>query len=386
MTVYSPYDRPPPRPLAVLPLVLAGAALTLTLFLLWERVFPPQLHDDAEPRVITPRGELAPFEKTIIDVYEANRASVVHITSPEVIVRTPYYGYARLEAGTGTGFVWDDRGYVVTNYHVVQGRDETNILVRLANQKEYAARLVGYRADLDIAVILILGLNTELRPVPIGTSADLLVGQTVLAIGNPFGLDHTLTTGVISALDRTIESVVQTEITGTIQVDAAINPGNSGGPLLDSAGRLIGMNTAIKSPTGASAGIGFAVPVDTINSVVPRLIRGAPPVTERALLGISASLIRFRGQLIVMVSSVSPGSGAAAAGLRGERRVGGQRILGDVITAIEGTPVRHPQDIPALIEDRSPGDRVQVDVIRGLPDRAERVILEVELKLARDFR
>ena len=369
----------PARPGSALPLILAGAAFVTAIYLVWDRVFPAASTTPSEPRIVTPRGELAPYELAISSVYEANLPSVVHITSPEVAA-PGYYGYEWLAAGMGTGFIWDERGYVVTNYHVVQARSK--VLVRLDNQREYWANLVGARRDLDIAVIKLVDPPPGLRPVTIGSSADLRVGQTALAIGNPFGLDHSLTTGVISATNRTIKSVIDTPITGVIQVDAAINPGNSGGPLLDSAGRLIGMNTAIKSPSGASAGIGFAVPVDTINQVVPELMAGR---TEESSLALGITVQNWRNN--VMIMGTQAGSGAEEAGLRGIfRSRSGKRYLGDILVSVAGKPIREVNDIAPALRGHQPGDRVEVVVIRGLPDEGKRIRFEVEAKSPSSFR
>ncbi len=192
-----------------------------------------------------------------------------------------------IPAGTGSGFVWDDRGHVVTNFHVVQDADSAKVTL---GQDDYPARVVGCTRDQDLAVLQIEAPREKLVPIKVGTSAGLLVGQKVYAIGNPFGLDYTLTNGIVSALGRTIQSVGNVSIFDVIQTDAAINPGNSGGPLLDSSGRLIGVNTAIYSPSGASAGIGFAVPVDTVNRIVPELIAHGKVV--RPVLGVVPSTAR----------------------------------------------------------------------------------------------
>ncbi|MBZ0121385.1 MAG: trypsin-like peptidase domain-containing protein, partial [Sandaracinaceae bacterium] len=214
------------------------------------------------PVVVTPRGDLSDAEQATVQLFENAAPSVVYITA--LSVRADYLRRNLLEIpeGTGSGFLWDDRGHVVTNFHVIRGADGAR--VTLADHSTWPAELVGVAAEKDIAVLRIRAPREVLRALPIGASHDLQVGQHVFAIGNPFGLDHTLSTGVISGLEREIMSVGNRPIQGVIQTDAAINPGNSGGPLLDSAGRLIGMNTSIVSPSGSSAGIGFAVPVDTI--------------------------------------------------------------------------------------------------------------------------
>ncbi|HHH13620.1 MAG TPA: trypsin-like serine protease, partial [Thiolapillus brandeum] len=223
----------------------------------------------AEPRAVTPRGSLAEVEQTNIAIFRKASPSVVYITTTEDLVNLWTRDITRIPRGTGSGFVWDGHGHIVTNFHVIEGASAA--YVRLQDQKTYRAVLVGASPADDLAVLRIQASLSILKPLPIGSSADLQVGQMVYAIGNPFGLDHTLTTGVISALDRTIRTE-NGVVDGLIQTDAAINPGNSGGPLLDSAGRLVGVNTAIYSPSGAYAGIGFAVPVDRVNRVVPQLI------------------------------------------------------------------------------------------------------------------
>jgi S1-C subfamily serine protease len=227
---------------------------------------------DAAPRPITPRGPLTPEEKSNIAVFESAKASVVYISTTERVMDYWTMNVQTVPYGTGSGFIWDTEGHVVTNLHVVAGAAQAT--VRLSDGKDYPATLVGLSKTHDIAVLQIqIPTTTKAAvPIPIGTSHDLQVGQKVYAIGNPFGLDWTLTTGIVSALDRALTGDNQVLIQHLIQTDAAINPGNSGGPLLDSAGRLIGINTAIYSPSGASAGVGFAVPVDMVNRVVPELI------------------------------------------------------------------------------------------------------------------
>jgi S1-C subfamily serine protease len=293
---------------------------------------------------------------------------VVHITTTsQALLRQG----ARLRAleipeGTGTGFVWDTKGHVVTNYHVI--RSAHGARVTLADNSSWPARLVGYAADKDLAVLKIEATPGQLKPLPIGNSDDLLVGQKVFAIGNPFGLDRTLTTGVISGLGREIESAIGRPIDGVIQTDAAINPGNSGGPLLDSAGRLIGVNTAIYSSSGASAGIGFAVPVDTVNQYVPELIRSGK--IERVGLGISILdlsddvklQIGIKGG--VVVGDVFPDGAAAQAGIQPSYLEQGRLVLGDVITAIEGRPINRSSDLMKALDGRRAGDEVTLTILR----------------------
>jgi S1-C subfamily serine protease len=281
--------------------------------------------------------------------------------------------------GMGSGFVWDERGYVVTNVHVLQGASRA--LITLSDGSRYEGIPVGGDADFDIAVLKIDAPRDKLTAVPIGTSKDLLVGQKVFAIGNPFGLDQTLTTGIISGLEREIMADPRGEpIRGVIQTDAAINPGNSGGPLLDSAGRLIGINTAIYSTSGASAGVGFAVPVDTVNKVVPILIqRGSttPPIMGVTIA--SEQVAREIGVTGLVIDSVTPGSGAARAGLRSlEVSTTSNEVRADVIVAIEGKRVESFADIKQALMSHQPGDTVEVEILR----EGSRMKVEVVLQAA----
>ncbi|MBI5852135.1 MAG: trypsin-like peptidase domain-containing protein [Planctomycetes bacterium] len=352
---YAPLTDGRPRPASALPLFVAGAALVLTAWLAFDRFRASPAHVDANPRVIEPRGELADFEKATIAIFEANKPSVVHIRS-RTLVGNEWDGVSMSE-GTGTGFVWDERGYIVTNWHVVQNA-RSDLLVRFPDSAEGPAALVGGLAEYDIAVLKLATPPSALRPIPLGSAKDLRVGQSVFAIGNPFGLDHSLTAGVVSALDRVIRSPSGTLIQGAIQVDAAINPGNSGGPLLDSAGRLIGMNTAIVSPSGANAGIGFSIPVDTLNRVVPRLISGDQVTTPA--LGVELKDGKLDGDPRVYVSRVVAGSGAAEAGLRSVTDHG----YGDVILAVNGSDVHSREDILAVLDDKRIGDTVELRILR----------------------
>ena len=255
-----------------LSLAFAGAAFVLATWLVLDRNGVFEGAPNPMPRTIEPRGDLMALEQTTTRIFEQTAPSVVHITT-EKLART-IAGMARYPEGSGTGFLWDDAGTVVTNYHVVQTVVESRSQLKVALGSElYDGAVIGTSPQQDIAVVRIVAPPPHLRPIPIGASADLKVGQLVLAIGNPYGFDSSLSTGIISALDRTI-ATENAQMSGLIQTDAAINPGNSGGPLLDSAGRLIGMNTAIYSPSGSNTGIGFAVPVDAINDVVPALLDG----------------------------------------------------------------------------------------------------------------
>ena len=309
--------------------------------------------------------ELSPEEQATIAVFERATRSVVFIANT-AMQRDPWsFNLFEVPQGSGTGFVWSRQGHIVTNYHVIYGADA--ITVTLADRTEYKAKVVGADPDHDLAVLQIQAPETALQPVIIGNSQSLRVGQKVLAIGNPFGLDHTLTTGVVSALGRTIKSMSNRTIEGVIQTDAAINPGNSGGPLLDSGGRLIGVNTQIMSPSGAFAGIGFAVPVDTVSRIVPELIKHGKLI--RPGLGISLvpdAMARRWGVKGVIIGKVGRGSIAERIGLHGAREtVGGRIELGDIIVAVDGQPVETIDDLMDLMEKHKVGDEVTIDYVRG---------------------
>ena len=320
---------------------------------------------DAKPRPITPRADLTELEKTNIELYKRARPSVVHITTLLNRSDSLNLNVQQIPQGTGSGFVWDEDGHIITNFHVVQGANAAR--VTLADQTTYSAELVGVAPDNDLAVLRIK-TSSKLTPLAVGTSDDLQVGQMVYAIGNPFGLDQTFTTGVVSALGREIESPrKRTPIKNMIQTDAAINPGNSGGPLLDSSGRLIGVNTAIYSPSGSSAGIGFAIPVDEVNRVVPQLI--AHGKITRPGLGVQVATDQVSHQLGVegaLVLQTLPDSPAAKAGLRPTRRdQDGQIVLGDIIVAVDGKPVKKAKDLFALLAKYKVGDSVKLGVMRN---------------------
>ncbi len=367
-----------PRTTSTLRTALAAAMAVAVLGLL-PGLVPQALAADAGPRPVTPRGELAADEKATIRLFENSRNSVVYITTRAQVRGFWSRDIFSVPRGTGSGFIWDDAGHVVTNYHVIENASAAT--VRLANGKDYAATLVGASQLHDIAVLKIK-VNPKLSPpLPIGTSHDLRVGQTVYAIGNPFGLDWTLTNGIVSALDRSLTEDNGTTVEHLIQTNAAINPGNSGGPLFDSAGRLIGINTAIYSPSGANAGIGFAVPVDTVNRVVPQLIRDGKYTRAALGIGIDEDINRRLTQLLeirgVVILQVPQGSAAATAGLKGvvATRDGGI-IPGDIITAIDGKPVDSVSKLVARLDDFRVGDKVRVTVMRQGKSRVVPVNLQ----------
>ena len=372
------YDRRPPRfPwFGCFSLLLLAAAVA---FLVWR--FWPRLHNgldpNAQPRPVAARGDLTNEEKTNIAIYETAAPSVVHVTNLAESSGQFNLNVQRIPRGTGSGFVWDKDGHIVTNYHVVEGADA--VRVTLADHSTYEARPVWAYPEKDIAVLTINAPKSKLHPILIGTSNDLKVGQVTYAIGNPFGLDQSMTNGIVSALGREVEAEGRREIQGAIQTSAPINPGNSGGPLLDSAGRLIGMTTAIVSPSGASAGIGFAIPVDEINEIVPQLIRSGKVVRPR--LGVQIAEDQLARQVDVdtgaLIIKVVPGGPAEKAGLRGTRRDdNGRVILGDVIVAVDGKPVRKSRDLYSILEGHKVGDTVTVTIVRNDKEQDVKVTLE----------
>jgi S1-C subfamily serine protease len=325
----------------------------------------------AEPRVIAPRGDLAADEKSTIELFERAKGSVVFITTTQLVRDFWSRNMFSIPRGAGSGFVWDADGHVITNHHVVQGAAEAK--VRLNDGRDYSARLVGASPAHDIAVLRIRVPERQPAALPIGTSGDLKVGQKVFAIGNPFGLDWSLTTGVVSALDRSLPAE-NGVIEHLIQTDAAINPGNSGGPLLDSSGRLIGINTAIFSPSGAYAGVGFAVPVDTVNRVVPELIAhghySPPSLDVEADDMLSRAVARELGvEGVAVLRGAAPFRGA---------RIGTRNLVvpGDVILAVEGKAVTTAAQLAAIFDDYKVGDRVHLEVWR----EGKRVQLQATLQ------
>ena len=353
-----------------------GIALAFVLLLLffgnfpefsWNRLTSDSTRQHAEPRIVEARGNLAQDELSTIELFENSRDSVVFITTRQHVRDVWTRNIFSVPSGTGSGFIWDDQGHIITNFHVIKGASEAT--VRLADGRDYKAALVGASPAHDIAVLKIgIGFQRP-APVPLGTSHDLKVGQKVFAIGNPFGLDWTLTTGIVSALDRSLPGEGSRVIDNLIQTDAAINPGNSGGPLLDSAGRLIGINTAIYSPSGASAGIGFAVPVDTVNRVVPQLISRGKYI--RPALGITVdgkfndrltSMLDVNG---VVILGVSRGSAAETAGLKGAViSPNGDIMPKDIIIAIDDKPITSVDKLLAQLDEYRVGDTINLMILR----------------------
>lgn len=334
-----------------------------------------------KPVALAP-GELGADEKATIEVFKSVSPSVVFIINT-AFRRDFFMQGHEVPQGSGSGFVWDHDGHIVTNFHVVL--DAASISVTLFDQSVWEGTVTGADADYDLAVVRIGAPASVLQPVSIGTSSELQVGQKVLAIGNPFGLDTTLTTGVISALGRNIAALSGRTIFNVIQTDAAINPGNSGGPLLDSFGRTIGVNTAIVSPSGVNSGIGFSVPIDTVNRVVPQLI--ARGKTAKPYLGVSLVDDSWRkrfenagytGLEGAIVGRVEPRSPAERAGLIPTRfDLKGRVMLGDIITAINGEAIKKSNDLLRVLDGMSPGEEAVLRIRRNGEERDVRVQLGV---------
>ena len=343
-----------------IPLLVLAAVVGWLLYQTWQ----PTLHDpQALSRPVTARGDLAGDEQNTIDIFRSAAPSVVYITSIAVRRNLFSLNVYEIPQGTGSGFIWDRQGRIVTNFHVIS--DASRLEVTLADHSSWKASLGGAAPDRDLAVLQITAPASKLQPIAVGESNNLLVGQKVFAIGNPFGLDQTLTTGIVSALGREITAVTGRTIHDVIQTDAAINPGNSGGPLLDSAGRLIGVNTAIYSPSGASSGIGFAVPVGEVNRVVPQIISKGKVL--RPGLGVTLANRSLTGDLGlegVLVLKVVSGSAAEQAGLRGTSQVGDGLVLGDIILAVNGRKVTDYDSLRDEIERYEVGASVLLTLLR----------------------
>jgi S1-C subfamily serine protease len=331
---------------------------------------------NVQPRPVAEREQLTADEQAAIAVFKTASPCVVFITSKQA--RRSLFSLSAMEVSedAGSGFIWDPNGYIVTNYHVVENSAAAQ--VTLADHSTWKAHRVGTDPDKDIAVLKIDAPNNVLPPLRMGTSQGLQVGQRVYVIGNPFGYDQTMTSGIISGLGREVQSVTNRAIKGVIQTDAAMNPGNSGGPLLDSAGRVIGMTTAILSPTGAYAGIGFAMPIDTINRVVPMIIRGES--VPRPRLGITTAedhLVRRLGLEGVLILQVLPNTTAEKAGLQETKRKDNGKIgLGDLIVAVDGQAVRTSDDLFRIIDEHAVGDTVKMTVVR----EGKKVDVDVKLE------
>ena len=366
----APFRRRPHRPapalfLLILGLVVGGAVVWAGAGLVKTFVAPPALNPDAAPRLAATPSDPDAEEAEAIRVFDTAKGSVVNV---DTVVRVRRFDASVQEqqTGTGSGFIWDDEGRVVTNYHVVKdaAAGKAGLRVVFGDRVPFEARVVGIAPDQDLAVVqAVRPLGERAKKLALGQSGNLQVGQKAFAIGNPFGLSLTMTKGIISALDREIESPSGRTITGVIQTDAPINPGNSGGPLLNKDGLLIGVNTSIASPSGGNVGIGFAIPVDTVNPVVTEIIRNGR--VERADLGVrlvDQRVVRRAGfDTGVMVGAVTPGSPADEAGLQGVRG----DTAGDIIAAIDGHEVKGNAEFVREIARRRPGDKVKLTLDRG---------------------
>lgn len=325
------------------------------------------------PRAVTPRASLTEAEQTTIKVFDADSPSVVHVFAQGAPTTSMFDETQQGVVQSGSGIVWDAAGHVITNYHVINGTEK--IGAKLTSGEFVGAKVVGVAPNYDLAVLQLDRPHSPLHVIPVGRSSDLRVGQAVYAIGNPYGLEQTLTSGIISALQRRLPTQTPYEIVGVIQTDAPINPGNSGGPLLDDAGRVIGINSAIISGSGASAGIGFAIPVDVVNRIATQLIReGRVPLPGIGIIAAreeDASRLGING---VIVLRTVPGSPAAKVGLEGAAENGGD--VADVITAADGQKLHSMSDLASLFEQDGVGHRITLTVTRDGQSRT------VELPIA----
>jgi S1-C subfamily serine protease len=386
-------DAPPragfPRVLFALGLIVLGVFIGQGII---GRIESARAAAAQTPREVTPRGPLPANEQSTIDLFRSTSPSVVYITTLQRMQNRMTLDVTDVPNGTGSGFIWDDVGHVVTNFHVINERN-AKYTVTLSDQTTYPATLVGIAPNNDLSVLKIDAPREKLKPLAVGSSNDLQVGQWVMAIGNPFGLDHTLTTGIVSALGRTILSPNNLPIEDVIQTDAAINPGNSGGPLLDSSGRLIGVNAQIANPgaantggVGGNVGIGFAIPVDAVNRIVPSIIKnykeGKLSMPTRAVLGVrlatpqlNADISNRLGVKGVLVVGVDETSGAAKAGLKGVVRTEEGIDFNDVIIEVAGRKVSSPQEIMVALGRFDPDQEVDVKLWNKGAERAAKVKL-----------
>ncbi len=322
-------------------------------------------------------SKLLELEKNNIKIYQSSASSVVNVTNIKK-AKHWIYGSVEIPAGAGSGFVWDNNGHIITNYHVIDGGDEFLVTFQ-KDQTQYEATLVGGEPRKDIAVLKLKKKPKNLTPIKAGVSADLQVGQIVMAIGNPFALDHTLTTGIVSATGRKIDGYGGVKIHDMIQTDASINPGNSGGPLLNSSGELIGMNTMIFSQSGSSAGLGFAVPVDTISKIVPQLIQFGKVIRP----GLGVTLVQDdikenygieKGVVIQSILHDGPAEKAKLEGIKQDRF--GRIYLGDIILKIDTTEINSLDDLYHLLEKYKAGDTVQLEFKRN--GKLKKISLKLE--------
>jgi 2-alkenal reductase len=320
-------------------------------------------------RPVAARGALGSDEQRVVTLFEQAAPSVAYITTQ--VVQTNIWMEQRVSEGAGSGFVWDSQGHVVSNHHVIEGA--SRVFVQLDAGQPIEAVVVGRAPEYDLAVLRLARVPQGLRPIPVGSSRDLKIGQSVFAIGNPFGLSRTLTQGIVSALDRELPTTGYREVAGVIQTDAAINPGNSGGPLLDSAGRLIGVNTAIRSASGSSAGVGFSIPVDLVNRIVPALInRGRAPLPGIGIEPVRPDLVARSGISGVVIAQMDANGPAAQAGLLGYNPR--TREVGDVITAVNGKSIESLSGFVGELDKAGIDSTVELTVRRHNNRGAERKV------------
>ena len=338
--------------------------LVLATVWLGERLVRDYFFAGSQQRPVVAEGNLSDWEKSTVELFESMVPSVAYITTEQVRLN-PFHGLQGLQ-GAGSGFVWDKAGHIVTNFHVIERAD--SVYVQIGSGEPEPARVVGGAPDYDLAVVKLRDPPAGLVPIRVGTSRPLRVGQATFAIGNPFGLAQTLTTGVVSALERSLPTSAGREVRGVIQTDAAINPGNSGGPLLNSSGLLIGVNTAILAPAGAFAGVGFAIPVDLVNRVVPQIIKtGRAARPGIGIVAADETVAARLGTPGVAVVGVTPGSPAEKAGIRPFDPATG--APGDIIVAVNGKPVNSVQDLVAALEEVGVGGTVTLTARRGNAER-----------------
>ncbi|QJR11964.1 hypothetical protein DSM104443_03047 [Usitatibacter rugosus] len=348
-------------------ILLAAAAIAAVLTAAVPLAQTPR--EPAEPRAVATRGPLPGHEQAVVGLFEATAPSVAYITT-EAVQRTSLFTSA-IAQGAGSGFVWDTRGHIITNNHVVEGARK--VLVALDAGSPIEATVIGVAPDYDLAVLKLKNVPKDLKPIPLGPSRELKIGQTVYAIGNPFGLSRTLTQGIVSALDRHLPTSDVREITGAIQTDAAINPGNSGGPLLDSAGRLMGVTTAIRGSSAQSSGVGLAIPSDLVNRIVPSLIsRGKAPRPGIGIDAVDPALVARAGIVGVVVAGVNEGTPAASLGLKSVSKKG---VPGDIITAVNGRPIESLQNFASEIDRAGIGSTVELTVERD--DKPRKIKVKV---------
>lgn len=359
-------------------LLLVSGAFLWTLIGKSKASAPPE-PTTPPPVAIEARGDLSSSETSTIKLFKQTSPSVVHVTSIAIRRNRLTLNVLKIPQGTGSGFVWDKEGHIVTNHHVVQNANELE--VTFASGARARAKIVGVAPDKDLAVIKVIENKEPLTPILIGNSKHLEVGQSVFAIGNPFGLDQSLTTGIISGLNREIESTSRRPIFDVIQTDAAINAGNSGGPLLDSAGRLIGINTAIYSKSGGNIGIGFAVPVSTVLIIVPQIIEHG--AAKRPGLGIGfgskdmEKKLGFAGITGVVVLKTTKDGAADKAGIVGPvKNINDQWIPGDIVVGLDNQPVLSSADLFRILDQKNVGDTVDIEVERNGEKRSTKVVLQ----------